>query len=74
MYDIIPPIDDHLVYNKMDVVCASIVLNQSAVFRVQLYLDDVFITSKMMRMEGEDYQNWTTDDYVNTWVLGQLRK
>lgn len=74
MYDIDPPIDEIITYNKMDINVASIVLNEYAVFRVALYMDAVFITMKVMRMEGDDYKNWTSDDYVNTWVLEQLRK
>lgn len=74
MYDIDPPIDEIITYNKMDVAVATIVLNEYAIFRVSLYLDGLFITMKVMRMDGQDYQNWTSDEYVNTWILAQLRK
>ena len=50
-------------------------LGVSANFLVYLFGEDGnLLTVKDMKMEGQDYQNWKSDDYVPEWVINQLRK
>lgn len=69
---IIPTVKE---YDFMRVNVLGINLGINATFSVQLYnAAGTFVDGKNMLMDGEDYQKWTTDDYVYEWVNAQLHK
>jgi hypothetical protein len=72
-----PPVIETITqtYTSFSVQVISITLNTSATFCVSLYDDNSkYITNKNMIMSGSDYQNWTSDAYVYTWVNQQLQQ
>ena len=63
------------VYDFMRVNVLTINLGINALFSVQLYnAAGEFMENQNLWMDGEDYQKWTTDDYVYQWVNTQLHK
>ena len=62
-------------YSSFSVSLVSLQLNQSASFSVTIYdANNSVIAFKTLVMSGQDYTNWTTDDYVYTWVNQQLQQ
>ena len=53
---------------------SQLILNTSATFRVSLYdIDDKCIDNKYIKLEGNDYKNWNSDDqYVIIFISAQL--
>jgi hypothetical protein len=48
-------------------------LNTQAIITVFLYDEkNVCRDTQVLTMEGQDYQNWTSDEYVFDWVCQQL--
>lgn len=77
-YPIVPPIEktrEPYLFSKMNIELTQLDLGVSANFLVYLFGEDGnLLTVKDMKMEGEDYQKWKSDDYVPEWVINQLRK
>ena len=72
-YQINPPIQT--IYNTMQITCTNIILNESATFSVLLFNNNnQLVLNKSFIMSGDDYQQWTTDDYVYNWVNAQLQQ
>jgi hypothetical protein len=60
-----------LSYLRIDV--QHLVLDTKAILNVYIYDEkNVCRDTQVLIMEGEDYLNWNTDDYVFTWVCQQL--
>ena len=60
------------VYDGMNIQITNMVLNTSATFKVYLFTGGTLVEQKRMYMLGQEYQQWTTDDYLIQWVIAQL--
>lgn len=76
-YIIDPPIitpQPDLVFTKMTIQVMGINLGVSASLLAILYNGDTMVCTKTYNMEGDDYNNWGSDDqYVYTWVANKLQ-
>lgn len=62
--------------NRFTVFVQSIDLFKSATLRVHLYSDidsSYAYDTRIYKMDGEDYANWTSDDYIVSYVKRKLR-
>lgn len=65
-------------YDCIEIECRRVVLYSSATFDVRKFKKNganpaTYAGNAVFTMTGTDYDNWGTDDeYVKTWVLGQL--
>lgn len=73
-YDIQPaPKTFTYTMTRISIATQTIVFDQSAVFAVMVYDNEgVCRDFQNLTMEGDDYQKWTTDDYVVSWVCKKL--
>lgn len=72
---LIEPIEKVIVYeiNHIKISINNLELNTKAIVVVNFYdRQSVLRDQQTLVMEGEDYQNWTTDTYVFNWVCQQL--
>lgn len=60
------------VFDGMQISITMMVLNISATMRVYLFHSGDLVDTKMMTISGDDYQQWTNDDYLIQWVKNQL--
>jgi hypothetical protein len=67
-----PPLN--VIYNNMSITCTNIILNTQATFSVILYnTNNNLVINKIFIMSGDDYVQWTTDDYVYNWINKQIQ-
>lgn len=72
---LIEPVEKVIVYEMTHIKISinSLELNTKANVVVNFYdKQNNFVDQQNLIMEGEDYQNWTTDTYVFNWVCQQL--
>lgn len=72
---LIEPVEKVIVYeiNHIKINISNLELNTKAIVVVNFYdRQSVLRDQQTLVMEGEDYQNWTTDAYVFSWVCHQL--
>lgn len=68
---LIQPYDQVITYkiNKIQITINSLELDIKANITVGFYDDkDILRRSEFAVLEGEEYMNWTTDDYLVNWV------
>ena len=71
----IQPIEKTIIYNlvSISIYIQQLELNTKAVLTVYLYDEtNVCRDTQILIMEGQDYQNWTSDEYVFDWVCQKL--
>lgn len=75
-YILYPPIKREQKINQFKVEVSQLILFQSVSLNVILYdADEKFVCVKMVRLEGNDYTEWTNDDsYIIKYVREQLQK
>lgn len=73
-FPLLHPIEIKQVITKARVKIHSINLGISATLIVDLMTDDgSVVDNRFMILEGEDYNNWGTDDlYIQQWVQQKL--
>ena len=73
-FPLLAPIEIKHVCVKAIATIQSLTLGQNAIIRVKLLTeDDTAISVKMFILEGQDYDNWGSDDlYIQTYVQNKL--
>lgn len=62
-----------LVVNKISINIDTMILGVSATFRVRLYTDNLSNVEKLVKIEGEEYLNWSNDDnYIIQLIFQKL--
>lgn len=71
-YISIQPKDITQTVNKILIKVIHIELNSYAIIKVQTYdSDEKMITCEQLILSGQDYDNWTTDDYLIQYVCNK---
>jgi len=75
-YILYPPIKKEQKINQFKVEVSQLILFQSVSLNVILYdADEKFVCVKMVRLEGEDYEAWSSDDsYIIKYVRNVLEQ
>lgn len=59
--------------NKISINIDTMILGVSATFRVRLYTDNLSNVEKLVKIEGEEYLNWSNDDnYIIQLIFQKL--
>ena len=71
-YTIYPPIKREQKINQFKVEVSQLILFTSVSLNVILYdADDKFVCVKMVRLDGDDYNEWSEDD---SYIIKYVRK
>jgi len=59
--------------NRIEIAECKITLNESAEFIIRIYNEELLISTKIIEIKGEEYNNWGSDDnYIETLILSKL--
>lgn len=59
--------------NKIRIQVLALELNKSAIIKVEAYsFDGHILNTYQIILEGQDYNNWTNDDYLIQYVCNEF--
>jgi hypothetical protein len=58
--------------NKYSYALSSLIPHKSVQYNIYCYDDDVFVKSISGLLEGQDYLDWTNDDFLDAFIKAKV--
>ena len=67
-----PPIVETILMNRYSYTLDELKLHTSVKYNISLYKDEYFVKYISGIIEGEQYKEWTTDDWMDAFIKSKV--